>query len=155
MTSVVGVNTLAFLQSAGCEVCGPSVCYLGAPQQRMGGWLNGEFVAALPDMVSDLMLMSRAYARERGFYINDDPGYQVLFEYGDRSRAYTTGLVEGVEWVFGDLDGNDFGRTQNCSFLVVDDLTCDVIFSDDFLVHTNALEEMAHCELVFRMSGCL
>jgi len=99
----------------------------------MGGWLNGEFVAALPDMVSDLMLMSRAYARERGFYINDDPGYQVLFEYGDRSRAYTTGLVEGVEWVFGDLDGNDFGRTQNCSFLVVDDLTCDVIFSDDFL----------------------
>jgi hypothetical protein len=119
---------------------------LGLSENRMGGLLNGHFVAALPDTGSDVMLMRRSYAVVRGFHINNDPDYQIELEFGDQSRAWTTGFVDNVEWELSDVDLNPISNAVDCSFFIVEDLACDVILSDEFLERTNAFNEFADCE---------
>lgn len=122
------------------------LCFLGGTQHRMGGWLNESLVAALPDTGSDLMLMSRSYAEEKAFSIDDNLDFCVMLQMGDLSTTSTTGYVGNVEWSFSDQCGNKMGDVELCGFWIVDDLTCDVILSDEFLLRTNALEEMGQCE---------
>lgn len=45
------------------------LCCLGESTQRLGGWLNGEFVEALPDTGSDVTLISSEYAKAGGFEV--------------------------------------------------------------------------------------
>ena len=115
--------------------------YLGAPQQRMLGFLNEEAVGALPDTGSDVMLISKEYATRRGFLINTSRAHCKLLEFADGSIGRTTGLVENVGWEY----GMSFGQTYHSDFYVLDNLECDVLLSYDFLCDTDAFTKPQSC----------
>jgi Aspartyl protease len=111
---------------------------LGSQRQRVWGSLDGERAVAVPDTGSDVMLVSTAYAMQRGFKISDQKDYQLELEFADGSRAFTRGLVKGVDWSFDDSD-----TSYQCDFHVLDNLPVDVVLSNDFLFGVNAFSEYA------------
>lgn len=92
--------------------------------QRLCGYLNGNYTAAFPDTGSDAMLVSRAYAERNGLDIDTDINYQI--ELGDGTIAWTSGTVRDMEWKVG-------GMAIRCDFHVLDDLCVDVVLSNDYL----------------------
>ena len=109
---------------------------LGSQRQRVRGSLDGERVVAVPDTGSDVMLVSTAYAKQRGFRIFGQNNCRSELEFADGSRAFTRGLVKDVDWSF---DGSDI--SYQCDFHVLDNLPVDVVLSNDFLFDVNAFSE--------------
>ncbi|OCK95762.1 uncharacterized protein K441DRAFT_676645 [Cenococcum geophilum 1.58] len=109
---------------------------LGSQRQRVWGSLDGERAVAVPDTGSDVMLVSTAYAMQRGFKISDQKDYRLELEFADGSRAFTRGLVKDVDWSFDDSD-----TSYQCDFHVLDNLPVDVVLSNDFLFDVNAFSE--------------
>lgn len=105
-----------------------SVCVklLGEGKQRLWGYLNNHFVAALPDTGSDVMIISRDYARRRGWKIDAGPGDIVEVEFADGTTALTDGVVRDAVWSSG-------GHSIRTDFLVLDNLCVDVVLSKDYL----------------------
>jgi len=109
---------------------------LGSQRQRVWGSLDGERAVAVPDTGSDVMLVSTAYAMQRGFKISDQKDYRLELEFADGSRAFTRGLVKDVDWSFDDSD-----TSYQCDFHVLDNLSVDAVLSNDFLFDVNAFSE--------------
>ena len=106
---------------------------LGSQKQRVRGSLDGEHVVAVPDTGSDVMLVSTAYAKQRGFRIFGQNDCRSELEFADGSRAFTRGLVKDIDWSFDDSD-----TSYQCDFHVLDNLSVDVVLSNDFLFNVNA-----------------
>ncbi|EON68007.1 hypothetical protein W97_07154 [Coniosporium apollinis CBS 100218] len=114
----------------------------GSPRQRVGGYLHGQWIGACPDTGSDVMVMSRSYAKQREFHVER---HTTCLEFLDGSFAYTDGVVRGVTWSW---DGED--QSFECDFHVLDNLPCPVVLSSDFLFTQNAFsayEESFYDEL--------
>ena len=109
---------------------------LGSQRQRVWGSLDGERAVAVPDTGSDVMLVSTAYAMQRGFRISGQKDCRSELEFADGSRAFTRGLVKDVDWSFDDSD-----TSYRCDFHVLDNLSVDVVLSNDFLFNVNAFSE--------------
>lgn len=109
---------------------------LGSQRQRVWGLLNGQRTAAVPDTGSDVMLISTAYAKQRGFKIFRQNDCRLELEFADGSRAFTRGLVKDVGWSFDDSD-----TSYQCDFYVLDNLPVDVVLSNYFLFGVNAFLE--------------
>ncbi|KAI1112022.1 T-complex protein 11-domain-containing protein [Nemania sp. NC0429] len=99
---------------------------LGEGTQRLWGYLNGDFVAALPDTGSDVMIISRDYARRHGLKLESGPGDIVEVEFADGTTALTDGIVRDAVWSSG-------GHSVRHDFLVLDNLCVDVVLSKDYL----------------------
>ncbi|KAK3369411.1 hypothetical protein B0T24DRAFT_506498, partial [Lasiosphaeria ovina] len=99
---------------------------LGQEQQRLWGLLNGQPTLALPDTGSDVMLVSRKYARELGLTVDWDVGVWLEVEYADGSTGWTSGVARSVPWTLG-------STTILCDFHVLDDLCVDVVLSNNYL----------------------
>ena len=110
------------------------VRYIGAPQQRMSGMLNGKYVSTLPDTGSDISLISTAYAKGLGMAIKTSRRHRKRLEFADGSFAYTRGVVENLDWQY----ISSLGQSYASDFCVLDDLECDVLLSYDFLCDTDA-----------------
>ncbi|KAJ9142790.1 hypothetical protein NKR23_g6944 [Pleurostoma richardsiae] len=106
---------------------------LGEEKQRLWGFLDGELIAALPDSGSDVMLVSGAYARDHGLRVNRSRKNRIELEFVDGSTAFTSGLVRGLDWRFGDS-----AETVKCDFYVLDGLPIDVVLSNEFLFGLDA-----------------
>ncbi len=105
------------------------VCYIDsdtAKTQHVRGYLNVEEATALPDMGSDVMLMSETYARKRGFRVDMDVEKKVQLEFPDGSTTFTDGVAEDVQWSFGNAGGAVVTR-----FYVLRDLPMDVILNNE------------------------
>ncbi|KAI0873034.1 T-complex protein 11-domain-containing protein [Hypoxylon argillaceum] len=111
-----------------------SVNLLGEGKQRLWGYLNDNFVAALPDTGSDVMIMSRDYARRLGLEIELGPGDIVEVEFADGATALTDGIVRDVVWASG-------GHSIQCDFLVLDNLSVDVILAKDYLFEMDVFSD--------------
>lgn len=111
-----------------------SVNLLGEGKQRLWGYLNDNFVAALPDTGSDIMIMSRDYARRLGLEIESGPGDIVEVEFADGATALTDGIVRDVVWASG-------GHSIQCDFLVLDNLSVDVILAKDYLFEMDVFSD--------------
>lgn len=109
---------------------------LGSQRQRVRGSLDGERAVAIPDTGSDVMLVSTAYAKQRGFKIFGQNDCRSELEFADGSRAFTRGLVKDVDWSFDDSD-----TSYQCDFHVLDNLSVDIVLSNDFLFDVNAFSE--------------
>ena len=109
---------------------------LGSQRQRVWGSLDGECAVAVPDTGSDVMLVSTAYAMQRGFKISGQKDCRSELEFANGSRAFTRGLVKDVDWSFNDSD-----TSYQCDFHVLDNLSVDVVLSNDFLFDVNAFSE--------------
>ncbi|KAI1124717.1 T-complex protein 11-domain-containing protein [Nemania abortiva] len=105
-----------------------SVCVrlLGEGKQRLMGFPNDNLVAALPDTGSDAMIISREYARRLGLKIDSGPGDIVEIEFADGTTAFTDGIVRDVSWSSG-------GHSIQCDFLVLNNISVDVILAKDYL----------------------
>ncbi|KAI0437241.1 hypothetical protein F4803DRAFT_556194 [Xylaria telfairii] len=99
---------------------------IGEGKQRLRGYLNGVPVAALPDTGSDVMIMSWDYAWRAGLKVYSNPEDIVEVEFADGTTALTDGIVRDVVWSSGD-------HSIRCDFLVLDNLSVDVILAKDYL----------------------
>lgn len=113
--------------------------FLGEENQRLWGYLDDNFTAALPDTGSDVMVISRAYARKLGLAIDHDTEKLLEVEFADGTTTWTSGVVRNIPWSVG-------GKTVRCDFHVLDDLCVDVILSNDYLFNMNIFAE---CEDYF------
>ncbi|KAF2803329.1 uncharacterized protein BDZ99DRAFT_355545, partial [Mytilinidion resinicola] len=109
---------------------------LGSQRQRVSGYLDGNFVEAIPDTGCDVMLMSRAYAEEHGYYVESGGDFRCELEFADGSRAYTEGMVTGLDWSYGDSE-----TTSLCDFHILENLPADVVLSNDFLFEGQAFSK--------------
>jgi hypothetical protein len=115
-----------------------SVNLLGSESQRVVGHLEDAPAVALPDMGSDLCLLSSDYAESRDFKVDTSLDKRVEFELPDGSRRYTDGVVEDLTWKFGHGEQTNSATT---TFYVVRDLPVDIILSNDLLFDSNAFDE--------------
>jgi hypothetical protein len=114
------------------EALSHRVCALGA-SQRVSGRLNGIHMDATPDTGSDVSLMSASFAARHRLKINTDKHHRVLLEFADGSTARATGLVENVEWAYGDT-----GINHRINVYVLPGLSVDLLLGYGFLHDTNA-----------------
>jgi len=115
----------------------PRLRLLGTPKQRIWGSINGRTVAAIPDTGSDVMLMSKRYARKLGLHISKGAAHKICLEFADGTLANTCGMVFGVEWRF----GKQGSTSQSCDFHIMEDLPYKVILSNDFLFKSKAFSK--------------
>ncbi|KAI6565001.1 hypothetical protein MCOR03_002149 [Pyricularia oryzae] len=101
---------------------------LGEGLGEIAGHLDGKPTLALPDTGSEIMAVSTALAKRRGWTIDRRSSRRVQVQFADGSTAFTRGLVSGLEWDFGNGD-----RPTKCDFHVIDDLPVEVILSSDFI----------------------
>ncbi|KAL4794541.1 hypothetical protein BDV19DRAFT_193252 [Aspergillus venezuelensis] len=107
---------------------------LGENSQRLCGYLEGTGTLALPDTGSDVMFISRPYARKLGLTIEEAPESLLEVEFPDGSTGWTSGVVRDAEWTV----GNKSTRTD---FYVLDSLCVDVILSNDYLFENDIFSE--------------
>ena len=106
---------------------------MGFEQQRLWGLLNDHPILAVPDTGSDVMLVSRKYAKETGLAVDWDYA-KLEVEYADGSTDWTSGVARNVQWTVGD-------KTILCDFHVLDSLNVDVVLSNDYLFDMDVFAE--------------
>ncbi|OQO10166.1 hypothetical protein B0A48_04523 [Cryoendolithus antarcticus] len=110
------------------------VCYLDGPVQQVGGYLNGNYVEAVPDTGSQVTLISSAYARSQGHKVSTEQRDQINLQFADGSTTRTSGLVRDMEWSF----AGQHPVAHQVDAYVLDDLVCDVLLSYDLLYRSDA-----------------
>ncbi|KAL2785643.1 hypothetical protein BJX66DRAFT_342886 [Aspergillus keveii] len=106
------------------------LCSLGSiGDNRTRGALNGRGAWALADTGSDVMIVSRSFARSLQFEINTGDSHREWLEFADGSRRRTDGVVTNAEWSF----GNDTRKYRD-DFFVLDGIGTDIILSSGFLL---------------------
>jgi hypothetical protein len=114
------------------EALSHRVCALGA-SQRVHGQLNGTHMDAVPDTGADVSLMSASLAAQHKLKVNTDAKHCVLLEFADGSTANATGLVENLEWAYGDT-----AIPYRIDVYVLPELSVDLLLGYGFLHGTNA-----------------
>ncbi|KAK0639684.1 hypothetical protein B0T16DRAFT_337399 [Cercophora newfieldiana] len=107
---------------------------MGFKQQRLWGLLNNQPTLAVPDTGSDVMLVSRQYAMNVGLKVDWGYGGRLEVEYADGSTDWTSGIARDVPWTVGDT-------TVSCDFHVLDNLSVDVVLSNDYLFDMDVFSE--------------
>lgn len=115
---------------------------LGSPKDRINGSLNGLAVSASPDTGAQINVISRSLAERLGFIVLEDEGHRTTLEFVNGSCGRTAGMVQNVEWRFGD-SGTGLGHKWD--FHVLDGLTCDLVLGSDLLFATKAFEKFGEC----------
>ncbi|KAL3459156.1 hypothetical protein BJX64DRAFT_265370 [Aspergillus heterothallicus] len=107
---------------------------VGGESQQLWGYFNGELITAFPDTGSDVMLVSRAYAKKLGIDIDEDPANCLQIQFADGTTAWTSGIVRDVSW--------RVGKTEvYCDFYVLNGLCVDIVLSNDYLFEFNIFSE--------------
>lgn len=115
-----------------------SLKLLGNEKQRVMGSINGRRIAGLPDMGSDVNLISWKLVDLLGLRVDCSSTRRVELEFADGSRCFTDGVVENVPWKFNSCD-TIFKR----KFYVLKNLPIDTILSNDFPYESNAFTTYA------------
>lgn len=77
--------------------------------------------------------MSAAFAAQHGFKINTDKEHRVLLEFADGSKANAAGVVEDMEWRYGNSD-----TAHRFDVYVLPELSVDLLLGYDLLDEANA-----------------
>ncbi|KAJ4241531.1 hypothetical protein NW757_012230 [Fusarium falciforme] len=112
---------------------------IGNERQRLWGSLNGRSALALPDTGSDVMLVSAQWAKENKLEVDCDSEHRLELEVADGSTVFTAGIVHNAIWTFGDM-----GEDVYCDFYVLEGLSVDVVFSNDFVFELDVFSEYCH-----------
>ena len=122
----------------------PRLCLLNSSSERIRGSINGSSTNAYPDTGSDVMVISKREATRLGLHIDTDEGSRTFLQFADGSYHYTDGMVYGAEWQFG-YGGYGTGHSIRCDLHVLDQLSCDVILSNEFLFDNQVFVNYQHC----------
>lgn len=109
---------------------------VGNERQRLWGSLNNRSALALPDTGSDVMLVSADFAKKNKFEIDQDSQHRLELELAEGSRVFTTGIVRDAMWTFGDSSQSIY-----CDVYVLNHLSADVVFSNDFIFKHDVFSE--------------
>ncbi len=117
----------------------PQLCSLNNPRCRLLCIVDSLPSLANADTGSDMDLMSLAYVRSRGFVMTEVDLECSTIEFADATIALIVGKVD-VPIVIG---GDEEHQILNI-FYVLEELTCDVLLSEEYLFETNAFERYRH-----------
>lgn len=117
----------------------PQLCSLNNPRCRLLCIVNSLPGLANADTGSDMDLMSSSYVRRRGFVMTEVDLECSTIEFADATTALIVGKVD-MPIVIG---GDEEHQTLNI-FYVLEELTCDVLLSEEYLFETNAFERYSH-----------
>jgi hypothetical protein len=107
---------------------------LGFPKRRVLCYMDTKKIYANADTGSELELMSRAYARRRGYGVQLIPkDHSDEVQFADGSTTKLVGQVE-ADITFGSLKGDKYKQT----FYVLEDLQYDILLGEDFLDELDA-----------------
>ena len=122
----------------------PRLCLLNSSlcSERIRGTINGILTNAYPDTGSDIIVISKREATRLNLNIDTDERSQTVLQFADGSYHYTNGMVYGVEWQFGD---GGCGTSIRCDLQVLDQLSCDLILSNEFLFDNQVFVNYRHC----------
>ena len=118
----------------------PRLCLLNSLNERIRGSINGISTNAYPDTGSDVMVISKREATRLNLYIDTDEASRTILQFADGSYHYTDGMVYDAEWQFG-----DGGTGIRCDLHVLDQLSCDLILSNEFLFDNQVFANYQHC----------
>ena len=119
-----------------CDKVARRLNLLGSPMTRVLSSVNGVCVSAYPDTGSDVMVISKQFAKHLGLEIFTGKRNRTWLEFVDGSCAETYGMVFDVLWHF----GLPYERMVpfECDFHVLEDLSCPIILSADTLFGSSA-----------------
>ena len=133
------------LQSSMVPRTGPLQLYgIDNPVQRIKCLADLWKVLANADTGSEIDLISLAYARRGGYYLEAVDFGDNRVQLADGSVAFLVGKVN-ISIIFGDVDSQYYAReflhTEiQRTFYVLDGLTSDMVLGEEFLDETNAFE---------------
>ena len=133
------------LQSSMVPRTGPLQLYgIDNPVQRIQCLADLRKVLANADTGSEIDLISLAYARRRGYYLEAVDFGDNRVQLADGSVAFLVGKVN-ISIIFGDVDSEFYGwgvlHTEiQRTFYVLEGLTSDMVLGEEFLDETNAFE---------------
>ena len=132
------------LQPRGSPLAGPlQLCSLNSPRCRLFCHADMQAMLANADTGSEVDLMSLAYVRKRNFTVSTVDLRSTMVQFADGSVDHLLGKV--VVWiVLGDPDGPRLKTT----FYILENLTCDILFGEDFLNETAAFESYQDAFLI-------
>lgn len=119
-----------------CDKVARRLNLLDSPMTRVLSSINGVCVSAYPDTGSDVMVISKEFAKRLGLEIFTGKTNKTWLEFVDGSYAETYGMVFDVRWHFG-LPYEQMKPFQ-CDFHVLEGLSCPVILSADALFGNKA-----------------
>ena len=111
------------------------LCSLNSPRKRLYCLVNSQPSFANVDTGSEVDLMSLEYVLKRGFSMTAVGLHSSTVQFADGSTSELVGKVS-VFIVLGTPEGPSVVTT----FYVLDGLTCDILFGEDFLDKTTAFE---------------
>lgn len=118
--------------------------FLGDSAPRFQGLINGLPQDALADSGAKVMIMDEDHAWSLGLSINTGTEHRTKLRFADNSTAYTSGIIRGVSWEFGQ-EGD--GQQHLLDFHALKHAPANVILSDTFLFGTEAFSRH-NCYLV-------
>ena len=111
------------------------LCSLNSPRCRLYCRADLQTKLACADTGSELDLMSLAYVKERGFALTEVDLENSLIQFADGSTDLLAGKVT-IEIILGTNNSASFVNT----FYVLDNLSCDILFGEEFLDKTDAFK---------------
>lgn len=111
------------------------LCSLDTPRCRLFCQANMQPKLACADTGSEIDLMSLAYVQQRGFFMTAVDRGNSEVQFADGSTAYLAGKVE-ITIVLGTQSDAPYVTT----FYVLENLSCDILFGEEFLDGTNAFD---------------
>lgn len=111
------------------------LCSLDYPRRRLYCLADSQPKLANADTGSELDLMSLEYVQKRGFTVQQVDTTDSTVQFADRSLAQLAGRVQ-VNISIGHEGSTWYSRVFN----VLEGLTCDVLFGEDFLDATAAFQ---------------
>ena len=117
----------------------PQLCSLNNPRCRLLCIVDSLPILVNADTGSDMDLMSLAYVRRRGFVMTEVDLECSTIEFADATTALIVGKVDVPVVIGGDIEYQILNI-----FYVLEELTCDVLLSEEYLFETNAFERYHH-----------
>lgn len=117
----------------------PQLCSLNNPRCRLLCIVDSLPILVNADTGSDMDLISLAYVRRRGFVITEVDLECSTIEFADATAALIVGKVDAPV-VIGDENEHQILNI----FFVLEELTCDVLLSEEYLFETNAFKRYSH-----------
>lgn len=117
----------------------PQLCSLNTSRCRLLCIVDSLPSLANADTGSDMDLMSLAYVRRRGFVMTEVDLECSTIEFADATTALIIGKVD-VPVAIGGYEGHQILN----AFYVLEELTCDVLLSEEYLFETNAFVRYRH-----------
>ncbi|KAL8703746.1 MAG: hypothetical protein Q9201_003071 [Fulgogasparrea decipioides] len=111
------------------------LCSLDTPRCRLLCQANMQSKLACADTGSEVDLVSLPYVKQRGFIMTAVDLEDSMIQFADGSTGHLAGKVD-ITIVLGIRKDASFVTT----FYVLENLSCDILFGEDFLDRTNAFD---------------